>query len=337
MVLAPGAVVVVNGLFFRAKGNAVVQLCAVHMCWNAHCMLLVVMVLPFLVFKEWTGAGTYGEVLYDAACVDTFVVAPLVIATGYVKGLVSKRRRRFYWRHRAYLGLSCLFVFGCYLLGTSFVRPKTFEVSVACAGAFYVYTVSSYLPQNPQGDGPEITGAREWPALRTWLRPFLWDPVYEYMRLTVVVDEAPRPRRPSDPGGRFEEEREAAAALERAEAAVRVALGHLGDLEATAEVRRLGATLGQCAGDLNRCASATADGHRGELRRGEAVVFGFHTHGIIPFNAGLMTYGQQWAELVSPHVPRCIVATDASARGAEVDPSSSSRAREPSTSVKSFG
>ena len=77
--------------------------------------------------------------------------------------------------------------------------------------------------------------------------------------------------------------------------------------------------------------------HRGELRRGEAVVFGFHTHGIIPFNAGLMTYGQQWAELVSPHVPRCIVATDASPRGAEVDPSSSSRAREPSTSVKSFG
>ena len=45
-------------------------------------------------------------------------------------------------------------------------------------------------PQNPQGDGPEITGAREWPALRAWLKPFLWDPIYAYMGLTVVLDEA---------------------------------------------------------------------------------------------------------------------------------------------------
>ena len=101
------------------------------------------------------------------------------------------------------------------------------------------------------------------------------------------------------------------ASLGAAEASVRDALRHLGDLEATGEVRRLGDALAAAAGDLRRCGEATKDGAGGELRRGEAVVLGFHTHGIIPFNAGLMTYGDAWARLVSPTLPRCIVATDA--------------------------
>ena len=272
---------------------------------------MMVMVWPFLLYKAQSGVGTYGEVLYDAACVDIFVVAPVVIATGYVKGVVSKRRRRFGWRHRAGLGLSCLFVFGCYLAGTSFARAATLEVALFCAASFYLYTVGSYLPQNPQGDGPEITGAREWPALRAWLKPFLWDPIYAYMGLTLVLDEAPRPRRPSDGGDGAAAAAATVASLGAAEASVRDALRHLGDLEATGEVRRLGDALAAAAGDLRRCGEATKDGAGGELRRGEAVVLGFHTHGIIPFNAGLMTYGDAWARLVSPTLPRCIVATDA--------------------------
>ena len=150
MVLFPVVVVLLNGFVFRSTTNRVAQLCAVHICWNAHTFTMMVMVWPFLLYKAHSGVGTYGEVLYDAACVDIFVVAPVVIATGYVKGVVSKRRRRFGWRHRAGLGLSCLFVFGCYLAGTSFARAATLEVALACAASFYLYTVGSYLPQTGQ-------------------------------------------------------------------------------------------------------------------------------------------------------------------------------------------
>ena len=150
MVLFPVVVVLLNGFFFRSTTNRVAQLCAVHICWNAHTFTMMVMVWPFLLYKAQSGVGTYGEVLYDAACVDIFVVAPVVIATGYVKGVVSKRRRRFGWRHRAGLGLSCLFVFGCYLAGTSFARAATLEVALFCAASFYLYTVGSYLPQTGQ-------------------------------------------------------------------------------------------------------------------------------------------------------------------------------------------
>ena len=90
MVLFPVVVVLLNGFVFRSTTNRVAQLCAVHICWNAHTFTMMVMVWPFLLYKAQSGVGTYGEVLYDAACVDIFVVAPVVIATGRY---VSQRSR----------------------------------------------------------------------------------------------------------------------------------------------------------------------------------------------------------------------------------------------------
>ena len=319
MVFLPFSVVAVNGLFFRASRNRAVQLCAVHFCWNSHLILPAVSVSPFLAHKRWVAPSErYGEVLYDALCFVLFVCGPVVVCTGVLKGVVSKRKARFSWRHRAALGTSCLVVFLCYLAGTLYVRPETFWVTVSSAAGFYFYTLASYLPSNPQGDGPEITGAREWPYLRTFLRPFLWDPIYEYMQMEVVMDEAARPSRTSSRTGsstdlrtRGERDAEAAKTLRRAEEAVREALRHLEGLDATAEVRRLSQTLDASADSVARCALATADGARGTLREGEAVVMGFHTHGIIPFNTGLMTYGDAWAKQIAPVIRRCVVATDA--------------------------
>jgi len=298
--LAPTLVVLVNGFGAQNESNPVVQICAVHMIWNAHLVAPCVAFYPFLIHAYATGA-TYAEVLYDATCFFAFVCAPVVMATGAVKGVASRRRERFGWRHRAILGVACLFVFGCYFAGTCWVRAASVPATLAASAGFYVYAFTSYLPPQPQGDGPEISGAREWPALKEFLRPFLLAPVERYLGLDVVLDA------PAAKDG----DAAAAAALRKAERAVRAAVGHLSDVAPTAEVRRLSEDLSASAALVGARAAAEASGRQGALTRGEAVIVGFHPHGIIPFVAALMTLSPAWKKRVAPALERVVVCTDA--------------------------
>ena len=85
-----------------------------------------------------------------------------MIATGAVKGVASRRRERFGWRHRAYLGRACLFVFLCYLGGTRgaashgpapaedarrhWVRGETLRTTFVASAGFYAYAAASPAP-----------------------------------------------------------------------------------------------------------------------------------------------------------------------------------------------
>ena len=155
------------------------------MIWNAHLVAPCVAFYPFLIHAYATGAtyeprrGTllplgferatpavsnaatvfvslersrrrYAEVLYDATCFFAFVCAPVVMATGAVKGVASRRRERFGWRHRAILGVACLFVFGCYFAGTCWVRAASVPATLAASAGFYVYAFTSCVFRRPR-------------------------------------------------------------------------------------------------------------------------------------------------------------------------------------------
>ena len=111
-----------------------------------------------------------------------------------VKGVATRRRERFGWRHRAGLGGACFGVFSVYVWTQR--SSASLPATLAASMAFYLYAAASYLPPQPEADGPEITGAREWPALRVWLKPFLLDAVEAYLGLEVVRDAPATRARP---------------------------------------------------------------------------------------------------------------------------------------------
>ncbi|KAJ1456411.1 hypothetical protein M885DRAFT_172731 [Pelagophyceae sp. CCMP2097] len=293
-VVLPVAVVLFNGFFTQRPTNQLVQLCAVHFVWNAHVMGHTVMCLPFLVHKYASHGITHAEVVYDVATFWMFVAWPLQLSTGVLKAVVARKQQRFDWKHRALLGVALINITLFYAVGTYYVRPKTFRVHVACTMAFYGYGISSMLPASPQGDGPEITGAREWPALKLWLRPFLWEPIREYMQMRIILDAGSAPDAVSAARSASQvdllklaaaatkshadaKSRAVAARLDAAEAHVVAALAELGALaDATPEVHRIADALRESVRLLERRSEATRRGADGALRDGEAALFGFH-------------------------------------------------------------
>ena len=84
MVFLPVVVVAANGAFFRRRTNAAVQLCAVHLCWNAHLLPMASAAYPFLAHRYWRGVGSYAGVLYDASGLVLFVCGPVVLALSLI-------------------------------------------------------------------------------------------------------------------------------------------------------------------------------------------------------------------------------------------------------------
>lgn len=288
LVTLPLLVCAAHGVY--VKNNALVQLCAVHLVWNAHLVALGLSFYPFLVEALLRPDGTHAGVLRDTAQFFLWCCAPLVLATGAVKGVATRRRGRFGWRHRALLGLGCFLLFAAYVWTQR--RAESIRATLAASMAFYLYAAASYLPPQPQADGPEITGSREWPALRVWLKPFLLDPVETYLGLEVHCD-APAPRR------RVDEIK--LARLEKAAFATRAALQHLAPLGA--DVGQATRDLVKAAATLDALAVIEARGAGNSVRDGEACVVGFHPHGVLPIDAALATL--RWPR------GRAIICTDA--------------------------
>ena len=87
------------------------------MVWNAHLVAPGLSFYPFLVesFLLRPDPGTHAGVLRDTTSYFVWCCAPLVLATGAVKGVATRRRERFGWRHRAGLGGACFLVFAVYV------------------------------------------------------------------------------------------------------------------------------------------------------------------------------------------------------------------------------
>ena len=278
LVALPLAVCGLHG--YHRRTSALHQLCATHLVWNAHLVAPGLSFYPFLVesFLLRSDPGTHAGVLRDTTSYFVWCCAPLVLATGAVKGVATRRRERFGWRHRAGLGGACFLVFAVYVWTQR--SSASLPATLAASMAFYLYAAASYLPPQPEADGPEITGAREWPALRVWLKPFLLDAVEAYLGLEVVRD-APAPRRSVDAA--------ALQRLERAAAATREAINEVTPLAPTAEIRRAVRDLSRAAATLDGLAASEERGERHALREGEACLVGFHPHGVVPFDAALAT------------------------------------------------
>lgn len=305
MCVVPLIVLLLNSLILKDKQNQLVQLCAVHFVWNAHVIGHAAMALPFLAMRS--SHESYWLTMYDLCVFWIFVCAPLEMSTGIVKSLTSKRKIRFCWRHRAVLGVLVCQLTTCYFFGTYYVRPSSFKVTASCTFLFYAYAGSSYLPANPQGDGPEITGSREWPWLKTFLRPILWDPIFEYMRLRVLAADDADVRRTFDVNAND-------AALERVAdtvARARNELRQLYDSEtmppSSHKLRRADEALENAARLVTE--SCCCDRAASLLQADEAALFGYHVHGIIPLNAALMTLHPDFVACANSN--RVVLATDA--------------------------
>ena len=86
LVALPLAVCGLHG--YHRRTSALHQLCATHLVWNAHLVAPGLSFYPFLVeaFLVRSDAGTHAGVLRDTAQYFVWCCAPLVRATGAVKG-----------------------------------------------------------------------------------------------------------------------------------------------------------------------------------------------------------------------------------------------------------
>mmetsp|Transcript_18202 Transcript_18202/g.55789 ORF Transcript_18202/g.55789 Transcript_18202/m.55789 type:complete len:618 (-) Transcript_18202:148-2001(-) len=324
-VAVPTAVVLVNGLFLRRPENPVVQVCACHFVWNAHLIGHFVVAVPFLL------RPTYADVLKDYGVFMLFVFVPIELSTGVCKGYLSKKKCSLNWRHRAALGVTLCHVTFFFSLGTYLLRPASFHVTLFATLAFYGYASSTYLPSNPQGQPPEITGSREWPWLKGMLWHFLWDPIKRYMRLRVLFDDdasccdelssaaaaaaktTTTTTTENDAAKKDDEfeNRRRRLLLAQSTASAKKALRELAPLCAALSrahpLRRIQKNLGAAVDGLQKeQTDVNSRRHRFGLELGEAAILGYHPHGIIPFNAALLT---TCPEFDPP--TRCVVAVDA--------------------------
>ena len=298
-----------NGLVLKRPANPLVQLCACHFVWNSHVIGHAAMAVPFLLHKYLQHAS-YWDVLYDYLVFVCFVAAPVELSTGIVKGYVTQRRLN--WRHRAVMGVACCHVTFFFTLGTYYVRPHSFTLTVLCTFGFYGYASATYLPANPQGQPPEITGSREWPWLKHMLWDFLWDPILRYMQLSIifdsVVDDAswvgiPQRKAAPDQDALLRAERYAMDAMSELAPLCRGRNSHRAHPFRQIE-SKLRTAVDALKKELQNTEPQPDDIHGLEV--GEAVILGYHPHGIIPFNAAMMTMCHEF------QLPtRCVVAVDA--------------------------
>ena len=330
-VVVPTVVVLLNGRFFRSHGP-LSQLCAVHFCWNAHLIGHASMAVPF-VLQEWSRKTSNSEALYDYFVFMFFVCAPLELSTGIVKRWTSKTKNVFDWRHRAGLGICLCHLTFFFVSATYYVRPKSFVLTACATFGFYGYAGATYLPNQPQGQPPEITGSREWPWLKEWLRPYLWAPIAKYMQIKVLFDDDRQQSLTT-----LESTTKTLSSLKEAERLAAKAVEELapfiigGHVPRAHPIRQLETKLQAALNDLRRIQRTTQEKNNEDdygtrngdgddddkkefiskrhnncgLEEGEAVIVGYHPHGIIPFNSAIMTTLFDF-KLGT----RCVVATDA--------------------------
>ena len=149
--------------------------------------------MPF-VFARISGAIelTYGEVLYDYFVFVTFVPSPMILTSGMLKLVSTQMKWSWGWKQRAVLGIAGSG--GCagerpsaspppatpvttlvhtpatpttlrqpptvisimFWIGSVYVRPKTFNITLFMTLAFYAYCTSTFLPNQPLDHGPEV-------------------------------------------------------------------------------------------------------------------------------------------------------------------------------------
>ncbi|KAJ8600476.1 hypothetical protein CTAYLR_004472 [Chrysophaeum taylorii] len=276
----PLGVLIVHSFFHRPE-NPVVQICAVHFVWNSAVIGHGAIALPFLIFQKQNA-------VHDYLIFMILIVAPLEVLTGAVKIFLSKHKIRFCWRHRMILGFAVVHLAIFYFARA--VRPDSLWLTLLCTFLFYGYA-GSYLPANPEGDGPEITGSREWPALKKFLSPILFEPIFRYLNFRIIIDTTPDHHH-----GRLDYD--TSKIEDHILAASRELKSLNGRLPKSHPLREAEALLRRASDVIGEGSDPTM-----LLEKTETAVFGFHIHGIIPFTAALMTLRREF--------PKSVVATDA--------------------------
>jgi hypothetical protein len=267
--------------------HSLVEICIIFLLWCSFLVGYAGFILPFMVAR-WSGLWgdyTYEGVAYDYLCFVTFVPSPMILTSGIFKMISTKNKWKWNWRQRAVLGSSKILIVVFFWLGQFYVRPDTFTLTLWMSLAFYMYCMSTYLPAQPEGEGPEVTGSRMWPSSRTW-GWWLWDPAIQYLGMKVIFDG-------DEKGGKEDDASTAVKAKLRAKL-------RSGLVSSQAELAGVLKSLGEHCNDIRVCGvrrilqeqasklgvmAEEADDSTNEpsLYPNDAAIMGFHPHGIIPY------------------------------------------------------